>query len=130
NGVEIAGNTSMGCERGIYLHNAWNIDVHDNTSFDNSKAALMMISDDSRATMSNIKVEDNVFIAKKASQPVAWVRTMDNVFMPKPFTSNNNYWARPVDDDLTFDTFLNNTFTRRTFPEWQSLNNQDANSKS
>ena len=127
NGVEVAGNTSSNCERGIYMSNAFNMNIHDNTTFDNSQAELMMNA--LGVTMSNITVKNNIFVARTNTSKVIWNNTINTATMPLPFTSDSNYFARPIDDNLTIQTYLAPTITQRTLAGWQTLNGQDAHSK-
>ena len=104
--VEITGNTVANCSgKGISLHNSQNIIIKDNTVFNNKTAQLEFDHDNlgPDSPTRNILVQDNVFFAKTAAQPVMTIISK-NDDIAQFGTAFNNYYCRPVDDGLTFRT--------------------------
>lgn len=126
NGIQITGNTVYNCQRGIYLNNAYNVQILNNTAYSNTYGILMDKRDSTLP--SNIVMKNNIFLAQTSVQRALWDLTSKLPSMPTPFTSDSNYYARPINDSLTIQTYLNSVFTQRTFAQWQALNGQDAHS--
>lgn len=86
NGVEINTNTITNCHWGIYLHNAYNIQVTDNTSYNN--AVQFYAKHDKNHVISNISFLRNNLIAQKPDQKVmSLISSEDDI---KSFGSFNN----------------------------------------
>lgn len=127
NGTLIQGNTLVNCERGIYLDNVFNVQILDNTCYDNLYGILLEKRDE--GVGSNIIMRNNIFFARTNSQRTLWDLTSTVASFPLPFDFDYNFYARPIDDNLTFQTYLNAVFTQRNLAGWQVLNGQDAHSK-
>ena len=135
NGIEIYNNTSYNTLRGIYLDDSYSINVHNNTTFNTGQAGIgsgfFMNNNPGSPKLRYINVKNNKFIAKTSIDRALWVITTDSASMPKPFTSDSNYFAKP----LGFDT-VNNiqtyehgaSYVQRKLSSWQALNGQDAHS--
>ncbi len=129
NNAEVYSNSIAYCQRNIYLHNNWSINVHNNTCFSGSKALVTSVNDYTSVITSGITFRNNIFFAKNASENVGYFETLNTAAMDAPFASDSNYWARPINDSLTFQTKFSNAYTNRTLTGWKTLNNQDAHSK-
>ena len=93
--VEIAGNSVANCPHtGIYLHKAYNLNVHNNTSFNNGQYQLLMVSSEQGALIRNDIVKNNFFVAKASTQFVGGFQSLlDDINSFGPIDSN--YYARP-----------------------------------
>lgn len=133
-GVEITGNTVANMALyGIYIHNAHEISLTNNTLF-NNKSQLEM-SEDGNASYSAIRnnnIHDNIFFSKEYYQPVAEFKTPASdigdfgVF-------DNNYYARPTEDNYVINAsfLLNGSYVTKalTLDNWKALFAKDNASK-
>jgi len=98
--VEISCNTVAHCKNnGLKIHNARNIQVQNNTFF-NNESQLITEHDHYGNAVSNLLVTDNIFFSKKAHQITAHFRSIKDDFLTIGSFSGN-YYARPLDDNLT-----------------------------
>jgi len=80
-------------------------------------------------TNSNFIVNNNIFVARSYSQSVGQMSSsFDNIQLLGTF--DNNYYCRPIDDNLVFNISQPGTSSsfQKTFAEWQTFSSQDANS--
>ncbi len=126
--TEVANNTVSGCYWiGIYLHNANTNNVHDNIVFNNG-VQIRTADDGLGGDIFSNSITNNQFIAKTANQYVAAFSSNQNN-LTSIGTFNNNYYARPIDDNITFSTYQPSTGgINRTLAQWQSFSKQDINS--
>lgn len=135
NGIEVSGNTAVDAERGIYLHNARNIKIFNNTTFDNYEMGILISSDNPAYKTENIELNGNIFFAKEARQFTAWfTRVGKNT---KNFVSENNYYSKPISNSKFILTYngpfgvdSRDHYGYPSLSEWQSFSGQDKNSKS
>jgi len=130
--VDIVGNTVYKCgNNGIFLHNASQVLVRDNTVYDNG-TQLWLVHDNIASTfpITNCTIDSNVFVSREPSQQVAAFTTIDNG-IPKMGNFDYNYYCRPLDDNLTFYTQYvdGTTFTSAMSLEgWKSKFQKDPHS--
>ena len=127
--VRVTNNTVVNCSNsGIKLHKAHDNTIENNTSFDNY-AGINFENWTGNNTVYNNKIIGNIFVAKESSQFA--LRSSSAINDISGFgTANNNYYARPIDDNDVFYTYQPSTGSKnRTLAEWQSFSNQDANSR-
>jgi parallel beta-helix repeat protein len=135
NNIEIYNNTSFNVLRGIYLNDSHEINVHDNTTFNTGAAGLgaglFMNNNTGAPKLRNITLKNNKFIAKTTIDRSLWVITADSASIPKPFTSDDNYFAKPLSDATNnIQTYMvGASYVQRTLASWQTLNGQDFHSK-
>ena len=128
--VEVAGNSTANCSHtGLYIHNAQNLNIHDNTSFNNGLYQLLVVSFDVNKPVRNDKINNNIFVSRDANQYVGSFKSRYND-LGSFGDINNNYYARPMDDNVVFELMLNNytTFYKYTLAQWKPYSGQDANS--
>lgn len=101
-GVEVSGNSVATCSKaGIFLHNAYNIKMRDNTLFDNSVQVVMSHDGMADAALRNLNIKSNIFFAKKTMQrTLSVVSNQDDV--DQMGSIDSNYHCRPTDE-----TFVN-----------------------
>jgi uncharacterized repeat protein (TIGR02059 family) len=130
-GISVTNNSIYHCSgKGIMLSNASNITLQNNTCYDNAVSMYFLEWSDTN-TISYITMEDNIFFAKNADQITLKVQsnfgTLGNFG-----TADRNYYARPIDDNITINTYEgqldNNRWQLRTLANWQSYTGKDANS--
>jgi parallel beta-helix repeat protein len=106
NNVEISGNTiANGDWGGIFLHNAYNCQINNNIIYNHRYQ--VHVSQYTAATRNNTML-NNQYIARTASQYTWYYRTFvaDNPGTMGNF--NNNYYARPINDNQTI--LIDNNF--------------------
>jgi parallel beta-helix repeat protein len=117
---------------GIYIHNSLNITITDNTVFNCLQESIRF--QENNPVLHEIRdmtMNNNIFFAKGATQATFWGRVEANANQFSLWgTFDNNYYARPIDDNQTFITLVNDwTEVPRTFAQWQSYSSQDVNSQ-
>lgn len=115
---------------GIMIHNSHEITISNNTIYDCDFSNIYFRHDNHGPDdpIRNIIMNNNKFISKESSQYCLLFRTILNDIMSFG-TSDNNYYARPIDDDDVFSTDQPSTGTKyRTLAGWQSFTGQDLNS--
>ncbi len=114
NNVEITGNTiANGDWGGIFLHNAYNCLITDNIIY--NFRYQVHVSQYTAATRNNTML-NNQYIARTASQYTWYYRTFVADNPGTMGTFNNNYYARPINDNQTI--LIDNNFGN----SWSSLN--------
>jgi parallel beta-helix repeat protein len=97
NNVEVTGNTiANGDWAGIFMHNAHTSQITNNIIFNHRY--LMHVSQYTAATR-NMTQTGNQYIAKQPTQEVWYYRTFVSDNPTNMGVSNNNYFARPIDDN-------------------------------
>ena len=125
--IDFINNTIANCRLGLFLNNSHEVNVTGNTIYDCARG-LYLIKYSADVPISNVTVTNNVFTAKTASQYTAYYEPGDAV-MPSDFSANNNYYARPIDDNKTIWQDVNGTNVYRTLAEWKSATGKDPNSQ-
>ncbi len=134
--VEVSNNSIANCNgRGLGIHNAHELVIKGNTAYNNDMAQMEFDHDviGPNDPVRNATMTDNIFVAKRADQDVYAVRTKDDDIGLFGF-SNNNIYARPIDDKLTFNMFsyfgTNNTVQKKyDLAHWKGAYGYDADSR-
>ena len=129
--MEVSGNSISNCTHsGLYIHDAFNLNVHNNTSFNNGQFQVLFASFDAGVPIRTDIVKNNIFVSKAATQTTGSFQTIaDDI---RSFgTLDSNYWARPMDDNTTINYSINNYASGANFTlaQWQAYSSQDAHSK-
>ncbi|RYY25813.1 MAG: hypothetical protein EOP41_04960, partial [Sphingobacteriaceae bacterium] len=131
--VEISGNTVSNCATyGLYVHNAHDLLIKQNTLYNNAITQLVMEHDNVAADkpIYNCTVTGNILVAKQASQLAAEYKTKDND-IANFGTFDQNYYYRPLDNDLVIGVLqqVNGTYSYRNLSvaSWKLLYGKDAN---
>jgi parallel beta-helix repeat protein len=132
--IIIDGNTAANCaSNGVYIHNARNISVSNNTVY-NNQVQLAMVHDDiaPNSPVKNNIVTGNILFSLSKDQPVAEYKTRNDDLVG--FGSfSNNYYCRPIDDNATINVLKrvngNYQFQQVDLEGWKSMYGKDANSK-
>ena len=131
-GVEIDGNTISNCNNnGIYIHDSHEINIHNNTSFNNNNSQVILKYDNiaPQGVVRNIQNNNNIYFAKPATQMVARFQSIANDFSLMGYY-DNNYYCRPLNDALSLLTRDVNGFeTALDLNTWKAIYGQDASSK-
>ena len=127
NGITISGNTMANSGIGLFLINSHEVTVSDNVVYNNDKGIRYYTL--SGSAMANLLVTGNQIIAKSASQIVAYADEIEDI---KPYlTANNNIYARPIDDNVTFklvDRSIGAVTYAYNFEQWKTFSGKDASS--
>ncbi len=133
NNVTVSNNTvAFGANYGIFVHNARSFTVKNNTLFGN-RVQFSIISDSNDEIVNEGLVEDNIFFSKDADNLTALYKTVTND-LGDFGVLQNNFYARPFDDDLTIASEIlsgtsNFDFRRHTLESWQMAFGQDEGSR-
>jgi len=135
NGFEIGNNSVCNADRGIYIDDGYNLNIHDNTTFSSNQsgigAGLFLNNNTGKPKLRYLTIKNNKFIAKTTKDRALWVVTTDSSSVPKPFSSDYNYFAKPTGDNTNNiqTDMVGASYVQRTLATWQSLNGQDGHSK-
>lgn len=131
--TDISFNTVSNCGRsGILIHNSFKTNVLNNLLYNNT-TQLTMIHDYGmpNALLRNMVVKNNICFAKVDSQDVCNVRTEANDINLLG-VMDNNYYCRPVDDNLTMVSTCTIGGARvdryQDLASWQATYNLDKSS--
>ena len=109
NHVSVTNNTVANCgQAGIFNHNATYSTITNNTMYNNGKEQFLAVR--SFNPVSNVTFTGNIMFAKTATQLASRMESYygsNNI--PQLGTVNNNYYCRPIDNNLMFyDMYLQN----------------------
>jgi parallel beta-helix repeat protein len=128
--VEISGNTISNCsENGIYLHNSHEIDVKNNTLF-NNRIQSSMVHDvlEPADPIRNVNMYNNVLFSLGANQVISNLEsTLSDIGQFGNFDSN--YYCRPANEGLIVKTKAIGVEETYDLPGWKSTFNNDQNGK-
>lgn len=137
--VEVSNNTLAGCATsGIYLHNAHEIKILNNTLFNNGNGKLdfegqvLFVHDNYLPDdpIRNVTMTNNIFFAKTLSQKILAFSTADND-IAQFGTADLNCYAKPIDNSLVARTWTagwNSPALNLSLAGWRSASGQDKNS--
>ncbi|NVO04323.1 MAG: right-handed parallel beta-helix repeat-containing protein, partial [Bacteroidetes bacterium] len=126
--IDITNNTcAFNAYSGLKLHNANNIRVRENTFFGNTVCALRIQESNASTPLRNNNFHGNKFIAKNSTElTVKHISATDDIALLGSLDSN--YYARPIDDNLTIQTGTPTAGTvNRALASWKTFSGQDAN---
>ncbi len=137
--VSVTNNTVAHCNStGIYLHNAHEITVNNNTLFDNGSGdsdiggQILFVHDTYSPDdpIRNVSMNNNIFFAKTIQERVIAFSTADNDISSFG-TADFNCYAKPIDNSFiakTWEGGWNSISTNRSLSNWQSYTGKDRNS--
>jgi hypothetical protein len=132
--VEISGNTVTSCYgTGLFVHNAYNLDVKNNTFFNNNEAQIYFSKDAiSTANIRNVNLTNNQFFARTYDQGVAVFKTIaDDISLFGTF--DHNYYSRPLDDTyIAYTQYVKSgkkQWQAYTLGGWKQAYDKDHSSK-
>ncbi len=122
-------NTVAYChDAGIHILNSADDNIENNVCFDNGYQFSLVHAWNYGVAITGLLVKNNIFLSKTNAQPAFYFRDDSNPFSAFG-TADNNYYARPIDDNLVIRTSINGSNTNRNLANWQSLSTQDMQSK-
>jgi hypothetical protein len=126
--ADITNNTIANCiNLGLYLNNTRNINMSGNTIY--NCGSLLRMTKFQNIPLINNTFNNNKLVARNANQLVIYLSN-DYDAATNYFTGNNNYYARPIDDNVTMKAFADgNGSGYYTLANWKTFSGQDANSK-
>jgi len=127
--VTITNNTLANCKyAGIKVHKGSNNTITGNTAFNNYTGIFYLNSSTSNTITGHV-MKNNIFFAKTGDQYGLRFYSVANGITSFG-TADNNIYARPVDDNIVFNTYEPATGSRsRDLAAWRSYTGQDMNSK-
>jgi parallel beta-helix repeat protein len=134
NGVEIADNTIANSNKGLFLNNARDVIVKNNTLFNNGHGQLHMQHNISGGFRNNT-ITNNIFFSKTITQPVSVIASkFDNSDINNIGRLDSNYYARPIDNrNVLLNTIYLNSAqehqVKRDLEGWKLQYNLDPQSK-
>ena len=130
NHIEVAGNRVANMpDKGIFVHNGHDNDLHDNTSYNNLHELAFQQDNNGNDIITNNVVQNNIFVAGVSSQDVMYFISALAGTVTMFGTADNNTYARPLDDDKTFTVDEQNQFVQEDLVAWQAQSGQDLHSK-
>jgi hypothetical protein len=132
--VEVYGNTMSNLGYcGIYLYSgSSNNNIHDNTIYNCGQTQLLVYNhySNGKPTINNT-FTNNIFFAKTSAQKTALcsVQSPLSDYTNNMGTFSNQYYLRPLDDNLTIATLVGSAYTNMTLAQWQSTTANDIGSK-
>jgi len=134
NHITVLNNTcAYNSTSGIYVNlGATYNTINGNTCFDNVASQIRMETFEGAAVINNITVINNKFIAKSGELVAEFRSILNNI--PSFFsTSDNNYFARPIDDTKAIWTGQPDQYGIsggfKALAQWQTFSSKDFNSK-
>ena len=132
NHVEVRDNTIAFCENhGIFIHNARDFSLIDNTLFANRTQLSTLGDAGSSGSITDASISGNIFFSKMPSSRVAsFLTSFNDISQIGDF--NDNYYCRPMNEELTILTiaYLESSYDMSEYnlTGWQQEYNQDMNS--
>ncbi|MBV5313777.1 MAG: right-handed parallel beta-helix repeat-containing protein [Prolixibacteraceae bacterium] len=126
--VNISNNTVSNMPSGgILLHVATDVDITGNTVYNCAKQLYFSNNQAGYPAMATVNVNNNIFVAKEASQNVF---TFYSIYNDLTFGSaSSNVYARPISDTQVFSVDpYNGSATTYDLAGWKAVSGYDANS--
>jgi len=131
NGITVSNNTVANCSNsGIKIHKGHDDIVSGNTLYNNQKG-INFENWVNEANLANITFTGNKCIAKSAIQyPLVFTSSYASYTSSlSSFTMSANYYARPIDDNLSINTSVLGAYNNnKTLAQWKTFSGKDANS--
>ncbi len=127
--IEVFGNSVANCSNGgLFIHNGYNLNIHDNI-FYNSSNQFITQNDINQYTLRGSTFKNNIYFCKSAKQFCGYFASTTNDFSLWG-ASDNNFYAKPINDSLVFNTRINwsNPYYL-TLEGWKLYSRLDQNSK-
>ena len=127
----ITNNTVAHCKNGdgIHILNSGFCTITNNVSYDNGNQLAFLHAFNGGMATTGLVVKNNIFFSKAYGQLTFYYRDDDNTHFNTFGTADSNYYARPIDDNLTTESVVVYTGSNKTLASWQTFTGQDAHSK-
>lgn len=106
-GVQITGNTVANTFRGIVIHNADNIEVRNNTLFNNAVGCYMQY-DGAESSLRNNTIVNNTFFSKRATQLAITLQSKGNDIDSIGIVDSNYYYGAFNNEKIFKQTYKDN----------------------
>jgi len=128
--VTISENTVSKANLGIYLHNAHDIKVQNNTIYNCGNASFAM-GHDVNDPIRNVTISQNIFVLTGSTRQGNCSYQTSESSQTNFGSSDNNYICKPVgtDDNAWFTELRGSSFNHYTLAEWRSVSGFDKNSQ-
>ena len=114
---------------GIYLMDAHEINVLNNTVYNCGSASLAIIHTSGNNPVRNVKIRNNKLVMTISTTLGNWSYQTGANDLLQFGTSDSNVVAAPLSDGNAFYTFDGSSYRHQTVSQWQSLSGQDMHSK-
>jgi hypothetical protein len=133
-GIEIYNNSVWNCGKaGLYVHNSYNLNIHDNLFYNNGQAQVQFVHDNEKyAPLRNIIFKNNIACSKDSDQRVAFYYTRLNDIGSFGKVDSNVY-ARPLNEkdviiEITYLYTSNANTIKHTVDDWKKRYGLDKSS--
>jgi hypothetical protein len=127
--VEISGNSVYHIMRySIFLHDAHELNIHHNTAYDANHVLSFQQDDDNNRVQNNI-IKNNIFVAKTVGELTNYYGNYIAFPVGSMGTADSNYYARPMDDNLSMMLRLTTGTVSQNLAGWQSSTGLEKHSK-
>lgn len=127
---DITGNTVASSDKGLFINNGRNINIYNNTFFDN-RYNLFLSNYSKVYSMDSISLRNNILVAgPKTSLNIEWELQPDSVVGLKlpvsTYADSNYYAARNLNGLQIAQNYIGHN---RSLSEWKAYTDQEAHSK-
>ncbi|HEY0433357.1 MAG TPA: right-handed parallel beta-helix repeat-containing protein, partial [Chitinophagaceae bacterium] len=131
NNVTVSNNTVNGVAfKGIYLHNAHEITLTGNTSYNAGFSEFAISHGNGKDLIRNLNISNNIFFGKQNSGGDVWSYETSVSDILSLGTSNNNYITKPIDESKVIFTGVSNSiFNHYSLAQWQAFSAMDGGTK-
>lgn len=133
NNYEVYNNTfaNIGYSGMFMYSGASNNNFHNNTSYNNTITQLLQYNQftNGQPTINNT-VKSNILVSKTSTQLTGKFSTRDalSTFTASMGTFDSNYYARPIDDNLTIQALSNSGTNNYNLAQWKTVSGKDIHS--
>ena len=130
--VEVVGNTIAFCSHyGIFLHDSFYTNTHNNTCFFNSTKQIMFLDDETPSgTSTNNDITDNIFVSSSTADNVAEYSCVEGAVINENGILDNNFYVQVNKESTTIRYWSTvQPAANHSLTEWKTFSGQDVNSK-
>jgi parallel beta-helix repeat protein len=114
---------------GIFLMDAHEANVLNNTVYNCGSGALAMIHTSGNNLVRNVKIRNNKLVMTGSTTLGTWSYQTGANDLLQFGTSDSNVVANPINDGNAFYTFDGSNYRHQTVTQWQAFSGQDMHSK-
>ncbi len=129
--ITISNNSVANCmAHGIFIHSSNHISIIGNTVYNCNYAIGFQETDDFSTLINNLKVANNIFVAKETTKLTVLGRLKAGSTYKGLGVFDNNVYARPISEPATIKAFVTLwDGTAFNLSSWKTISGQDANSR-
>ena len=117
------------CKYRIKIHKGHDNIINNNTLYNSTVWQIYFQNATSSRTIYNNVMKNNIFFSRTSAQwALGFVSVTNDI--ASFGTADSNYYARPMDDNITLSTYQTSTsYVNRTLAAWQTFTGQDIHSR-